>query len=52
MPDVQEEPEGPRLRLTDQPNRAERKRSWRQDALFELEELAELYDVDATAVRL
>lgn len=48
----QEEPEGPRLRTADEPNRAERNRGWRQDALFELEELGELYGVDVSAVRL
>lgn len=52
MHDVQEEPEGPRLRAADQPNRAQRKRGWRQEALFELEDLADLVDVDLTGVRL
>jgi hypothetical protein len=36
-------PDGPRLRDAGQPNRAERDRSWRQEALFELEDLSELY---------
>jgi hypothetical protein len=52
MHDVQEEPEGPRLRAADQPNRAQRKASWRQEALFELEDLADLVDVDLSGVRL
>ncbi|MFE9442503.1 hypothetical protein ACFYO2_26655 [Streptomyces sp. NPDC006602] len=52
MHDVQEEPEGPRLRAADLPNRAQRKAGWRQDALFELEDLADLYDVNVSGVRL
>jgi hypothetical protein len=52
MFDQPEAPEGPRLRAADQPNRAERKREWRQDALFALEELGDLYDVDVSGVRL
>lgn len=52
MYEVQEEPEGPRLRAADQPTRARRKAGWRQDALFELEELGDLYDVDLSGVRL
>lgn len=52
MHDAQDEPEGPRLRAADQPNRAERQRSWRQEALWELEELGDLYGIDHQAVRL
>lgn len=52
MHDVQEEPECPRLRAADQPNRAQRKASWRQDASFELEDLADLYDVNVSGVWL
>lgn len=48
----QDEPEGPRLRAADEPNRAERSRGWRQDALFELEELGDLYGIDASGVRI
>lgn len=32
--------------------RAEQRRGWRQDALFELEELGDLYGVDPDQVRL
>jgi hypothetical protein len=52
MYDAQEEPEGPRLRAADQPNRAQRKTGWLHDALFELEELGDLYGIDASGVRL
>ncbi|MEU5577791.1 hypothetical protein ABZ791_10720 [Streptomyces huasconensis] len=52
MHEGQDEPEGPRLRAADQPNRARRKTSWRQDALFELEDLGDLYDLDLSGVRL
>lgn len=52
MYDAQEDSEGPRLRAADEPTRAQRKRSWRQDALFELEDLADLIDVDVSGVRL
>ncbi len=52
MFDAQDEPEGPRLRAADQPNRAQRKNSWRQDAIFELEDLADLYGVDVSGVQL
>ena len=34
------------------PTKAADRRSWRQDALFELEELGDLYDVDPKKVRL
>ena len=44
--------EGPRLRDAAEPNRAARQRGWRQEALFELEELADLLDVDLPEVRL
>ncbi|MFI2909449.1 hypothetical protein ACG2OD_14530 [Streptomyces sp. PDY-4] len=52
MYDAQEEPEGPRLRSADQPNRAQRKAGWRQDAATELEELGDLYGLDLSGVRL
>jgi len=52
MHDGQDEPEGPRFRVADQPNRAQRKAGWRQDVLFELEDLADLYDLDVSEVRL
>ncbi|MGI5196944.1 hypothetical protein ACQEVY_25455 [Streptomyces sp. CA-288835] len=48
MHEGQDEPEGPRLRAADQPNRAQRKASWRQDALFELEELGDLFNLPAS----
>lgn len=44
--------EGPRLRDAAEPNRAARQRSWRQEALFELEELSDLLDVSLPEVRL
>lgn len=40
-------PEAPKRR----PSKAA-ERSWRQDALFELEELGDLYGIDPGAVRL
>ncbi|MCY0963367.1 hypothetical protein [Streptomyces sp. H27-H5] len=43
--------EGPRLQDAAEPTRARRKRSWRQDAVAELEDLEELYG-DLPAVRL
>lgn len=50
-PQLQEEPEGPRLRPTDKPNRAQSRREWRQAVLFELEATADLYP-DLPEVRL
>lgn len=43
--------QAPRLRDAGQPNRAERQRGWRQEALFELEDLEDLYP-DLPPVRL
>ncbi|MGW3200450.1 hypothetical protein ACWDBD_38940 [Streptomyces sp. NPDC001118] len=37
---------------TQRPSKAQERRGWREDALFELEELADLYGVDPEAVRL
>ncbi|AEW94030.1 hypothetical protein SCATT_16590 [Streptantibioticus cattleyicolor NRRL 8057 = DSM 46488] len=34
------------------PPRAQQRRDWHQDALFELEELADLYGIDLERVRL
>ncbi|MGK5496381.1 hypothetical protein [Streptomyces sp. URMC 125] len=34
------------------PTKAEERRGWKQDALFELEELGDLYGVDPGVVRL
>lgn len=47
----EDQAEGPRLRDAAQPNRAERERSWRMEALEELEDLADLYP-ELPAVRL
>lgn len=52
MHEGQDQPDGSRMRAADQPNRAQRKADWRQHALFELEDLADLYDVDPSGVRL
>jgi len=49
--DDQDQEPGPRLRDAGQPNRAERDRSWKRDALFELEDLADLYP-ELPAVKL
>ncbi|MFF8629673.1 hypothetical protein [Streptomyces werraensis] len=35
-----------------QPSKAEQRKGWRQDALFELEELGDLYGIDPQKVRL
>jgi hypothetical protein len=35
--------DGPRLRDAGQPNRAEQERGWRQEALWELDDLSDLY---------
>lgn len=34
------------------PSKAAERRGWRQDALFELEELGDLYEIDPDSVRL
>ncbi|WP_416972551.1 hypothetical protein [Streptomyces sp. 4F14] len=51
VPQLLEEPEGPRLRETGQPPRARRERAWRQDARTELRDLADLYP-DLPEVRI
>jgi hypothetical protein len=37
---------------TRRPSKAAQRTEWRQDALFELEELGDLYGIDPEAVRL
>ncbi|MFC8099426.1 hypothetical protein [Streptomyces sp. NPDC057363] len=49
--DDQDQEPGPRLRDAAQPNRAQEGRSWRQEALWELDDLADLYP-DLPGVRL
>lgn len=39
----QEQGDGPRMRVADQPNRSQTKRGWRLEALEELDELGDLY---------
>lgn len=34
------------------PSKAEQRKGWRQDALFEMEDLADLYGLDPEKVRL
>ncbi|MFI5865860.1 hypothetical protein [Streptomyces sp. NPDC051546] len=43
--------EGPRFQDAAEPNRAQRKRGWQQEAMFELEDLEDLYG-PLPAVRL
>ncbi|MFH8346775.1 hypothetical protein [Streptomyces sp. NPDC018045] len=41
----------PPVKANRRPNRASEKRTWQQDALFELSELAELYGVDEGLIK-
>ncbi|MFF5433430.1 hypothetical protein ACFY5K_25745 [Streptomyces griseofuscus] len=51
MHDEDQAQDGPRMRDAAEPARAEAKRSWRQAALWELDDLADLYP-DLPGVRL
>ncbi|MFE2075204.1 hypothetical protein [Streptomyces misionensis] len=43
MHDEDQAQEGPRMRDAAEPNRSADKRSWRQAALFEMDDLADIY---------